>query len=115
MENIMKHFFKLRNATCSILVAGLICGIPSVVFAQIGGPGQVGGLGEGGAPAGEYVGERPLPNSGRSMSGQKGSQNEASRMRGSNSTEQGAAIGSSPIPPVQSQVQPSPIGAQKPR
>ena len=44
-----------KNVVRTILLAGLAYG--SAVQAQLGGPGSVGGLGQQGAPAGEFPGE----------------------------------------------------------
>lgn len=51
----MERIFILKNAARSILIVGMVCGMAAVVHAQPhGGPGQVGGMGQGGAPAGEF-------------------------------------------------------------
>lgn len=53
----MRHISVLNNIVRPILLAGLLCGIAGVVHAQMGGPGQVGGMGQQGAPAGEFPGQ----------------------------------------------------------
>lgn len=51
----MKHTFILKNTARSILIAGVVYGMVGAAHAQPhGGPGQVGGMGQGGAPAGEF-------------------------------------------------------------
>lgn len=53
----MKQSFALKNAARAFLLAGLTYGVSGAVQAQFGGPGSVGGLGQQGAPAGEFPGE----------------------------------------------------------
>jgi len=53
----MKQSSALKNAVRAILLAGLTYGVSGAVQAQWGGPGSVGGLGQQGAPAGEFPGE----------------------------------------------------------
>jgi hypothetical protein len=53
----MKHSSALKNTAQAILLAGLAYGVSGAVQAQMGGPGSVGGLGQQGAPAGEFPGE----------------------------------------------------------
>jgi hypothetical protein len=52
----MPRTLALKNRTLSILSAGLmVFGITGLLHAQgLGGPGQVGGMGQGGAPAGQF-------------------------------------------------------------
>ena len=52
----MKHTPILKNTTRSIFFAGVIVfGMAGIVHAQnLGGPGQIGGMGQGGAPAGQF-------------------------------------------------------------
>lgn len=51
----MKHTFILKNIIRSILIAGMVYGMVGAAHAQPhGGPGQVGGMGQGGAAAGEF-------------------------------------------------------------
>ena len=53
----MSHISILNNIVRPIVLAGLVCSIAGVVHAQLGGPGQVGGMGQQGAPAGEFPGQ----------------------------------------------------------
>ena len=53
----MRSISTLKNIVRPILLAGLMCGMAGVVHAQLGGPGQVGGMGQQGAPAGEFPGQ----------------------------------------------------------
>jgi hypothetical protein len=87
----MKRTSILKNTTRSILLAGVMCGMVGAVHAQIrGGPGQVGGMGQGGAPAGEFPSDpkNTMPSqgntkggsiSGPSMSGKKDSSKDSSK------------------------------------
>ena len=56
----MKHTPILKNTTRSIFFAGvMVFGMAGIVHAQnLGGPGQIGGMGQGGAPAGQFPSDR---------------------------------------------------------
>ncbi len=113
----MKHMSTLKNTIRSILLAGLMCGITGVVHTQtLGGPGQVGGMGQQGAPAGEFPsqpGSTAIRQQGNStpqqaMPGQEGSAKNSSGTQGSGSVRQGAGIGPNPSQGAPTQVQPKP-------
>jgi hypothetical protein len=66
----MKHISVLKNARSALLAGMVVFGVAGVVHAQIPGPGQVGGMGQGGAPAGEFPSDRGnVPPTQRNMQG----------------------------------------------
>ncbi|SCY57181.1 hypothetical protein SAMN05216420_10918 [Nitrosospira sp. Nl5] len=104
---IMKHIPVLKS-TQSVLLAGIVVfGIAGVVHAQIrGGPGQVGGMGQGGAPAGEFPSDRgnALPTQrnmqggaspGQDMPGKKDPSRDSSQEQRPGSTKRDLGAGSS--------------------
>lgn len=50
----MKNIPVLKLVAQSMVGVGFVLGIAGMIQAQTPGPGQVGGMGEGGAPAGEF-------------------------------------------------------------
>jgi hypothetical protein len=57
----MKNPFVVISRTRLALFAGLLAGMAGMACAQIPGPGQFGGQGQGGAPAGQYGDMRSVP------------------------------------------------------
>lgn len=106
----MGHIFTLKNTARAFLLAGLIWGMPGVMHAQLGGAGQVGGMGEQGAPAGEFpgqgsaIGQFPPKQQGGITTVEPGKKappqdsSNASRSGQPPDMEPGAARG--PIPPI---------------
>lgn len=94
----MKHTFILKNTFQSILLAGMFFGIVGVVHAQIPGPGQVGGMGQGGAPAGQFPSSGPgaLPGQPDPSKLQRGSTDEQGmpdKKDSSRDSSQGQGVG----------------------
>ena len=103
----MKHISILKNATSSILMAGLVAGLVGFAHAQSDGSrgsGQAGGAmsGQGGSKSSEAItgqrnpqGDGTMDNTGKGISGQDDSYSMSTRKKGSGSTGQQRGAGSS--------------------